>query len=154
MADKLTLKDYLKLMSQMESSGNIQKNHPMATHGVNAGDKARGQYALMPNTAYEVLHPKDSKVIAEPSLSDYRDLSKEQLAVEIPKNPALEQSIAESYGQRVLNRARTPQEASQMWNQGPGMPLDLDKIQSYPRTQKFNRLLDALKSKDDEKSDQ
>lgn len=144
---KLNLDDYLKLMSQLESSGGKQLDHPVATKGISAGEQAIGQYGLMPQTAYEVLHPSDpNKIQTDPNLWQYNDLDKNQLASEISKNPDLENSIAKQYGQKILNRAQSPEAASQMWLQGASQPVSQDSLLDNPRVQKFNRLRNALQN--------
>lgn len=142
---KISNEDFLKLISQLESSGGKQLNHPVASKGISTGEHAVGQYGLMPQTAYEVLHPSNpSKVQIDPSLWQYNDLDKNQLAKEISKNPELEHSIAEQYGQRILNRAQSPAAASQMWLQGASQPISNDELQNSARVQKFQRLRNAL----------
>lgn len=147
MGDKLKLEDYLKLMSQLESSGGKQLNHPAASKGISSGDHAIGQYGLMPQTAFEVLHPSDKKRFpTDPNLMQYSNLDKNQLASEISKNPELEHGIAAQYGQKILNRAQSPEAASQMWLLGPSQPISQDDLLQNPRVQKFNLLRNSLRS--------
>lgn len=85
-----------------------------------------------------------------------RKLDKNQFASEISKNPELEHSIAAQYGDKVLNRAQSPQAASQMWLSGPSQPVSSDDLNSQ-RVQKFNLLRNALNPRlpaSDEEDDQ
>jgi hypothetical protein len=141
----MSQEDFLKLMSQIESSGGKQLNHPPATHGISAGQHAIGQYGLMPQTSFEVLHPPGGqKFPTDPNLLNYLNLDKDQLAAEIAKNPQLEKGIAEQYSNTILNRARSPEEAAMMWNSGPNVPFNQDQISSSPRALKFQQLRNSL----------
>lgn len=149
MSDKINLEDYLKLISQLESSGGIQTNHPAAQVGINKGQHALGQYGLMPQTAYEVVHPSDPrKVQTNPDLMNYTNLNKNQLADEITKNPQLEHDVAAQYGQKILNRAQNPEAASLMWQYGASQPFSQDELDQSDRVQKFKRLRQALQQPD------
>lgn len=144
---KISTEDFLKLMSQLESSGNKDTNHKPSTHGANPGDTAVGQYGLMPQTSYEVLHPPGGQRFpTDPNLMNYSGLDKDQLSSEIAKNPQLEHGIADQYAKRVLNHAQSPDAAAAMWNSGPNHPFSQDELNNMPRIQKFQQLRNSLQS--------
>lgn len=140
----MTKDDFLKLMSQLESSGGKNLNHKPSVHGTNPGDTAIGQYGIMPQTAYEVVHPTGGKVQTDPNMWQYNDLDKNQLAAEVAKNPDLEKAIAGQYADKVLNRAQSPEAASQMWLQGASHPISSYDLPDIQRVQKFQQLRNAL----------
>jgi hypothetical protein len=141
---KMSTEDFLKLMSQLESSGGKQLNHPAATKGISAGEHAVGQYGLMPQTSYEVVHPTGGKVQTDPNMWQYNGLDKDQLAAEITKNPDLEHSIASQYADKILNRAQNPDAAAAMWNYGASKPFSQDDLDNSQRVQKFQMLRNSL----------
>ena len=143
----MTKDDFLKLMSQLESSGGKNLNHKPSVHGANPGDTAIGQYGLMPQTAYEVVHPTGGKIQTDPNMWQYNDLDKNQLAAEVAKNPDLEKAIAGQYADKVLNRAQSPEAASEAWLAGPNKIYSGDELNQMPRVQKFQQLRQALQNK-------
>lgn len=144
---KLSTEDFLKLMSQLESSGGKQLNHPAATKGLSTGDHAVGQYGLMPQTAYEVLHPSDPrKMQTDPNLWQFNNMNPKELSNKIKNSPELEHSIAAQYADKVLNRAQSPEAASEMWLMGASHPVSNDELQNNPRVLKFQQLRDALQN--------
>ena len=59
MSDKAKqVKSFLKNISQIESRGGEDMNHPEIKSGIHKGTKAIGRYGLMPNTVGEVLNRK------------------------------------------------------------------------------------------------
>ncbi len=136
---RMSQDDFLKYISQIESSGGKNTKHPEVTSGVNAGDRAVGQYGLMPNTI--------------------RDTVKRGLASgELPRNmaglsshgadlsnidPASESAVANALAHRVLNKYQDPNMAAYAWNQGTSLSPDQIKQRDFMNSnyvQKFNKV--------------
>lgn len=128
--DQLDRDNFLKSISQLESSGGQNLNHPVVQNGVQAGQQAVGQYGLMPNTMQELMHRQGRA----PATSDMSD-------------PALQQQLAEQLADKVLNKYHDPEMAAYSWNHGHNLSPEAIKERHYqddPYVQKFKQIRQKL----------
>jgi hypothetical protein len=131
MADKdKKVKSFLKNISQIESSGGTNFNHDLIQKGIHAGHKAIGRYGLMPNTVNEVLNRLRLAGQLTPELQQLKNLDPETLKSTLEANPAMEDQIAESLANRVLERQQDEEKAAYSWHQGHN--LSPKKISNSP----------------------
>lgn len=117
---------FLQLMSLLETSGGKDMNHQTMTKGIHAGDTAKGQYGLMPNTIKEFKHR--AKLLGEP----------------IPKN---ESQIANALSDHLENKTDDPEKRAYMWQYGHNLDPDQipqEEIENNPRILKFRELQKKL----------
>jgi hypothetical protein len=122
--------NFLKVISQIESSGGQNTNHPVSTAPIQAGQHAFGQYGLMPNTVDEMM--KRSGTRGPASI--------------VPGSQA-EDQMAAQLADRVLNRFQDPNMAAYAWNHGHNLTPDQVKARDYmndPYVQKFQKIRQKL----------
>lgn len=129
--DQLDRDAFLKAISQMESSGGQNLNHPVVQTGIQAGQQAVGQYGLMPNTIEEMNNRQGRAPagIAETS------------------EAAIQQRVAEQLADKVLNKYHDPEMAAYSWNHGHNLSPEAIKERHYqddPYVQKFKQIRSRL----------
>jgi hypothetical protein len=139
--------------SFLESSSNQNTNHKVMPAGIHAGQKAIGQYGLMPNTINEMSNrmksegmlPKEIKLMREMNLSD------QEIADKVAQDPELEQTLADRLYQHVNKRFNGNEEQmNHAWQHGHNLSPDKltpEVLEASPRTQKFRRLRDQIRKK-------
>lgn len=138
---KKQVQHFLKNISSIESSNGQNLNHPLIQHGIHTGDTAIGQYGLMPNTVNEVLNRMRMNGTITPDLQKLQNMDHNTLKATIEQNPQLEDQIAQSLAQRVLDRQPTEDMAAYSWHQGTNLTPEKIQQSSYlqnPYTQKYN----------------
>lgn len=128
---KLKIKSFLKNISQVESSGGKNYNHDLIQKGIHTGHKAIGRYGLMPNTVKEVLVRMKQKGTLTPDLQKLNDLDPVTLKDTLEKNPDLEDQIAETLADRVLDRQQDEEKAAYSWHQGHNLSPDKIEEKQY-----------------------
>lgn len=111
---------FLQYISQLESSGGKNTNHPTMHTGIHAGDTAEGQYGLMPNTKDELMKRYPAELTDDSS------------------NDAYANKLAE----RVLNRSKGDETtAAGLWNQGHNAPEEaFPDIRDSAYAQKYEQM--------------
>lgn len=109
---------FLNAISNIESSGGRNTNHPEMESGIHAGQAAIGRYGLMPNTVNEVLNRMRLNGTLTEDLDQLRDLDPDTLRSALESRPDLEQEVAKSLANRVLERQGDEERAAYSWNQG------------------------------------
>lgn len=146
--DQDKLARFLKIISQIESSGGKNFNHPMMESGIHQGHSAIGQYGLMPNTVNEVINRMQYNKTATPEILQLRDLDPTSLKKTIEQNSELENQIAQSLAQRVLDRQKGNEEkAAYSWNQGHNLKpeaIDSRPYMEHDYVKKFQNIKNAL----------
>lgn len=131
---KMTQEEFLNYISQIESSGGKNTNHPVVNSGVNAGDRAVGQYGLMPNTIKDTV----KRGVASGELpQEMSQVDPSQM------DQSTEQQIAGALAHRVLNKYQDPNMAAYAWNQGTSLSPDQIKGRDFMNSdyvQKFNKV--------------
>lgn len=110
---------FLHYISQLESSGGKNTEHSTITSGIHAGDAARGEYGLMPNTREEMMRK-------------YRNLASD----------SSDKAISEKLAEEVLNKAKGDEAlAATMWQYGHNTPEDkFQDLKNKDRYNKYNEL--------------
>lgn len=125
--------DFLNAISQIESSGGKNINHPVSNVPIQAGQHAIGQYGLMPNTVDEMM--KRSGTRGPASIA--------------PGSPG-EDQIAHQLADRVLNRFQDPNKAAYAWHSGHNLTPEQIEQRQYlndPYVQKFQKIWQKLGNK-------
>ena len=134
--------NFLNAISQVESSGGQDTNHPVIQHGLQAGQQAMGSYGLLPNTVDELNNrARLNNTLTPEMVAATRD------PASVANNPALQQQYANQLADRVLNRFPTPQMAAYAWNGGHNLTPAQVQQRDYmndPYVQKFQKVWRAL----------
>jgi hypothetical protein len=120
--------NFLNTISQIESSGGQNINHPVSNAPIQAGQQAVGQYGLMPNTVQEMARRTRGPASIAPGSPE-------------------EQQVAEQLATRVLNRFQDPNMAAYAWHSGHNLTPDQVKERDYmndPYVQKFQKIRQKL----------
>jgi len=133
---------FLDKISQLESSGGSDVDHPMMTHGIHKDQRAIGEYGLMPNTIQEVVNR--SSMQGDPTLEPLKGMSDEEVEQAISINPDLEQNLARKLARHVLQRQLgNESKSAYAWQMGHNKrPEDIsqEQLNSSDYVNKFNRL--------------
>lgn len=126
------LQDFLKKISMLESSGGLDTDHNRIPAGIQAGDKAVGDYGLMPNTLVELSKRYPSETT--------EDLNKEDLKSKAINDPEFEQTMAATMADYLKNkRGLTDDQAAAAWEAGHNTPVEKLNLDT-PRARKFKVL--------------
>lgn len=124
--------NFLNAISQIESSGGKNINHPISNAPLQMGQQAVGQYGLMPNTIQEMEHRAGrSPATVEPGSPD-------------------EQQIANQLAGHVLNKFQDPNMAAYAWHSGHNLTPEQIQERDYmndPYVQKFQKIWKSLGNK-------
>ncbi len=139
---KIQRDNFLDAISQVESSGGQNTNHPMIQSGIQAGSQAIGNYGLLPNTIQELsnraklggtLTPEMAAAARNPAM--------------VGDDPVLEKQYANQLADRVLNKMQDPNMAAYAWNSGHNLTAEQVKDRDYindPYVQKFQKVWKSL----------
>lgn len=133
---------FLDAISQVESSGGKNTNHPLIQTGLQAGQQAIGSYGMLPNTIQELsnrarLHNQLTPEMAEVSRNP----------TALGSDPNLEKQYANQLADRVLNRFQDPNMAAYAWNHGHNLTPEQIQGRDYindPYVQKFQKVRKLL----------
>jgi hypothetical protein len=143
---------FLDAISQVESSGGVNLNHPIIKEGMHEGTAAVGKHAIMPKTAKNIGKMlKSSKSTLRQYLGkDYKDEQVESLADkdinEIKKdmeNSELTNRLARYLAKHVdLRYKGNPEKKAYSWLFGHNIPdskIDKNLLESSNYVKKFNK---------------
>ena len=119
---------FLDAISQIESNGGKNLNHPIMQGGIHAGEQAIGKYGLMPNTVEEMARRTRGPASVTPGSPE-------------------EQAVAQQLAERVLNRFQDPEMAAYAWNSGHNLTPKEVKERDYqhdPYVEKFKKIWHSL----------
>lgn len=128
--------NFLDAISQIESSGGQNLNHPIMQSGIQAGDQAMGKYGLMPNTIKELAHRNPASLPLESDLK-----------AQLQAQPQIEQAAANQLADRLLNRMPNADMAAYAWNQGHNLTPEQVMQRNYeqsPYVLKFHKIRNKL----------
>lgn len=108
----------LDTISQIESSGGKNFNHPEVKSGMHAGTRAIGHYGLMPNTVQEIANRKRMAGELTPELAEIAKLPPDQMKQTLETNPELEKAFARKLASEVLKKQPNEEMAAYSWFQG------------------------------------
>lgn len=125
------VREFLKKMSLIESSGGKNTDHPEVTTGVNAGTSAVGDYGIMPLTAQNL----DKKY----GINQLQDMNPDEVSDKLSDNPELQQRLAETFASKLLSQNPT-ETAAYKWQYGQNSHPDPEQIDQSDRIRKFRSL--------------
>ena len=131
--------DFLNTISQIESSGGKNMNHPVVQSGIQQGDHAIGQYGLMPNTISELLRRQQMSNSRGPASVDDGQV--------MQTNAGVEKQLANQLADKVLNKYQDPNMAAYAWHMGHNLTPDQVQQRDYqndPYVQKFQQIRKSL----------
>lgn len=137
---------FLNLISEIESSGGKNFEHPMMESGIHAGEQAIGQYGLMPNTVDELVNR--AKKSGQMTL-EMQKIGREpaELKAQIEGDPAMEQTLARQLAEKVLSKFPNEDMAAYSWNKGHNLTPEQIEQRGYendPYVVKFKRIKESL----------
>jgi hypothetical protein len=139
---------FLDVISQIESSGGKNLNHPMMKSGMHKGHTAMGKYGLMPNTVTEVATRMERDGTITPEIKALAQMSPEQMKQAIEENTDYEEQLARYLGTHILKRQEGDLEkAAYSWNQGHNLTPDKIDQREYKESdyvKKYKRIRDML----------
>lgn len=133
--------EFKRRISGVESGFGQNLNHPLVESGIHAGDRAIGEYALMPNTIQEFANRMGDEQIAQLPKEQYQDYFK--------SHPDEYNKIA-NYGlDYVFDKFQhDPEKAAFAWNQGHNLSperITPQKLERSPYIRKFRSISTKLK---------
>lgn len=141
------VKQFLSRISQLETSGGKNLNHKVITDGLQSGQKAIGRYGLLNNTIQEVLNRKRMAGDINPDLAALRNQDQEAVRAALTERPELEDEIAGSLAERILDRNEgNDAAAAYSWLNGSNLAperITTDKLVNSDYVQKYQKLLNA-----------
>lgn len=106
---------FLKTTSMVESSGGKNLKHPTIKSGVHAGDKAIGQWALMPKTIKEIA----GRMADNPEIAPYAKMDSKKITQKLSQNPHHEEKIASFLANKLYDKFEGDEnKMAYAWNQG------------------------------------
>lgn len=146
-------KNFLKTISQLESSGGQDTDHPEIRSGLQAGTAAMGRYGLMPNTVKEIINKRRQEGTITQPIQDLDGMNPHEMKTAIEANPDLEDDLANSLAMKVLrNQMGDEDKAAYSWHQGDNLKSEDISTQKLNDSnsaggqyvQKFRRIKDQL----------
>jgi len=143
------IQNFLNTIRQIESSGGKDTDHPEMESGLQAGTQAYGQYGLMPNTVKEVAKRNIMGGNDDPDMQTLNKLDPTQVNDYLAQKPELEQNVAQTLADRVLQRQGGDEEkAAYSWNMGHNLTPDQIVQRDYlnhPYVRKFDMIKNMVK---------
>jgi hypothetical protein len=121
----------LDTISQIESSGGKNFNHPEMKSGIHAGTSAIGSYGLMPNTIQEIANRERMAGNLPPEMEEVSKLPPDQMKQTLETNPDLEKAFARSLASKVLKKQPNEEMAAYSWFQGHNKSPEQIKQENY-----------------------
>ena len=111
---KSKIDNFLKTTSMIESSGGKNLKHPRIKNGVHRGDRAIGQWALMPNTVKELAgRMKDPEILL------YNKMPNKHVEQKLGKNPEHQKKIVNFLANHLYDKFQGDEnKMAYAWNQG------------------------------------
>jgi hypothetical protein len=137
------LDKFIQDMAMIESSGGIDTDHDVMTHGMHKGSAAVGTYGFMPNTIDELINRY--KVLPE----EYKGLTTEEYEERL--TPEQEKAMAYQLGHHVLKRQKGDKErGAYSWQYGHNLTpnrISRETLDTNDRVRKYRNLQKLLGSK-------
>jgi hypothetical protein len=155
-------RNFLKTISQLESSGGKDLEHPTMQEGIQAGTSAIGKYGLMPNTVKEIINNRRNNGAMTQQLQDLDGMNPKEMKEYIEANPDVEDELANTLALKVLrNQMGDEDKAAFAWHQGDNLKPEDISTQKLNDTntvggkyvEKFRRIKDQLTQPQPENQD-
>jgi hypothetical protein len=137
--------NFLNAISQLESSGGQNLNHPVIQSGPQAGQQAIGSYGLLPNTIQELSNRAKLQNSLTPEMA-----AAARNPAAVSQDPNLEKQFADQLANKVLNKFHDPNMAAYAWNSGHNLTPEQIRERDFknnPYVQKFSKVWKALGNK-------
>lgn len=137
--EELQLAPYLSGISEVESGNDEEARHRLLTSGIHAGDRAIGQYGIMPKTAQEMATRMTREGAASEEIKQLPKMSSQQVYDLLQNNPDLAEEIADRLATHVSRDTSDPRIAAYRHRMGHNIPLkDIteEKIQQLNQSDK------------------
>ena len=134
--------NFLDAISQIESSGGTNTNHPVIQSGLQTGQQAMGNYGLLPNTVQELNNRARLNHTLTPEMAA---VSRNPASVQ--EDPEMQKQYASQLADRVLNKFQDPNMAAYAWNSGHNLTPEQVKERDYmndPYVKKFQKVWKSL----------
>jgi hypothetical protein len=113
--------NFLKTTSMIESSGGKNLKHPRIKYGMHAGDKAVGQWALMPKTIKELA----GRMGDNSEIAPYAKMDSKKISQNLSQNPGHEKQIASFLANKLYDKfSGDENKMAYAWNQGHNINPD------------------------------
>lgn len=149
--DDSQLEEFLRKISQIESSGGKNKKHRRMTSGIHEGDAAMGEFGIMPKTSDEFIGRRKRRGEYGPDDALMQQMSPEERQQFLADNPRVETNLARDIAEHVLSRSGGDEEkAAYMWNMGhnkKASSIDDEMLAESPYVKKFRKLRQLLDNK-------
>jgi hypothetical protein len=120
--DELKRERFKRIISQLETSGGKNLNHKVVKTGMHAGDRAIGEYGLMPLTIHDAAKMRVNSGVADKLDKTIAKMSFEEAKQKIPEiikdNPNIYERYADTLADHVLKKYKDERLAAFAWNQG------------------------------------
>lgn len=136
---------FLNAISQLESSGGKNIDHPVIESGPQAGQKAVGRFGLLPNTISEL----NNRARLANELTPEMQIAGRNPA-SLQTNPNLEQVYVNRLAEHILGNINDPEMAAYAWNSGHNLTPEKIKQRDYkndPYVKKFSKIWKTLGDK-------
>lgn len=109
------INNFLKTTSMIESSGGKNLDHPKVAHGLHAGDRAVGQWALMPKTVKEIA----GRMADDSEIAPYAQMNSKKISQKLSQNPHHEKQMASFLANKLYDKfGGDENKMAYAWNQG------------------------------------
>lgn len=130
---------FLDNISQLESSGGKNFNHPTVEQGPQQGTQAIGRFGMMPNTVEEILNRAGQQGQATDEMRMVSGQNSEEIKRILEANPQIEYQFADKLAKKVLDTQKDPEKAAYTWFMGHNLsPDEVDK-RDYKNTEYVKR---------------
>lgn len=130
--------NFLNTISQIESSGGQNTDHPVVQGGIQNGQQAMGNYGLMPNTVQELNNRARLSNTLTPQMA-----AAQRNPAMVQQDPNMQKQYANQLADYVLNKFQDPNMAAYAWNKGHNLTPQEIKERDYmsdPYVQKFHKI--------------
>lgn len=139
------LENFLRKIAMLESSGGINTDHvPVEKPGLQLGQKAIGDYGLLPNTIEELINRRRMEGTMTDDLKQLDGESQDFISAYVDADPKLQKDLASTLGKHVLARQLGDEnKAAYAWNTGHNLRPEQIKdedLETNPYVQKFRNL--------------
>lgn len=141
---------FLDTISQLESSGGKNFDHPEMQHGIHEGHQAIGRFGLMPNTIKEIVNRSAREGQATEPMRSLASEPPSEIKRTLEADPEMEKYFADQLAKKVLGKQKDQEKAAYSWHQGHNLsPKQIDE-RDYTNSEyvkRFRKLRDRLNSK-------
>lgn len=144
----INVKDFLDKISQLESSGGKNTDHPMITSGPQQGQQAIGNYGILPNTVRELINRQKLHGQMTQPLQDLNAMPDEDMRHRLEQDPDLQEQLAHQLANKVTqDQMGDEDKAAYSWKMGHNLKPDnisQEQLDKNDYVQKYRRLQNLI----------